>query len=87
MRSRVLSRPGRRRHARSTENTYIIATPEAVAGCPLPIEMLPTIMVVRNALLLPIEMLPQTVATDDGTPKRVLLPITTLTKLCPDQCY
>ena len=53
--------------------TYIIATPEAVAGCPLPIEMLPTIMVARNALLLPIEMLPQIVATDDGTPKRVLL--------------
>ncbi|MGN0207020.1 MAG: hypothetical protein ACI4BC_07235, partial [Muribaculaceae bacterium] len=35
VRSRVLSRPGCRRHARSTEITYIIATPEAVAGCPL----------------------------------------------------
>ena len=34
VRSRVFRRPGCRRHARSTENTYIIATPEAVAGCP-----------------------------------------------------
>ena len=53
-----------------------------MAGCPLPIEMLPTIMVARNALLLPIEMLPQTVATDDGTPKRVLLPITPHLRSC-----
>ena len=36
VRSRVFRRPGCRRHARSTENTYIIATPEAVAGCPAP---------------------------------------------------
>ena len=36
VRSRVFRRPGCRRHARSTENTYIIATPEAVAGCSAP---------------------------------------------------
>ncbi|MDY5118843.1 MAG: hypothetical protein SPE65_02535, partial [Muribaculaceae bacterium] len=37
VRSRVFRRPGRRRHARSTDDTYIIATPEVVAGRPLPI--------------------------------------------------
>ena len=36
VRSRVFRRPGCRRNTRSTENTYIIATPEAVAGCSTP---------------------------------------------------
>ena len=48
MRSRVFRRPRCRRHARSTDDTYIIATPEVVAGRPLPIAKLQAMMLART---------------------------------------
>ena len=89
VRSRVFRRPGCRRHARSTERTYIIATPEAVAGCPLPtaphIRQSGDESVKSERQRVPPRPLRSprspsyspSLATDSGTPKRVLLLITT----------